>query len=117
MNNEQWSDLKEKIRTKGIEISEKTEDATSFDDLGNKIPAKKEVLEFSTEMGKIKIERTSRPKILDKKAHYHKGTGGQAKLEYVLSPDEISHKVEVFRRDEDLDEWRPLDIPTERLSF
>lgn len=117
MNDEQWGDLKEKIRAKSIEITEKSEDATTFDDLENKIPGKKEILEFETEMGKIKIERTSRPKILDKKAHYHKGTGGQAKLEYILSPDETSHKVEVFKWDEDLGEWSPLDIPTERLSF
>lgn len=117
MNDDQWEDLKENIRGKGIEINEKTEDAATFDDLENKIPGKKEILEFKTEIGKIKIERTSRPKILDKKAHYHKGAGGQAKLEYVLSPDEMSHKVDAFKWDEDLSEWSPLNIPTERLSF
>lgn len=117
MNDEKWEDLKEKISTKGIELHEKTEDATTFDDLENKIPGKKEILEFSTEIGKIKIERTSRPKILDKKAHYHKGTGGQAKLEYVLSKDELSHKIDIFRWDEDMSKWSPLDLPTERLSF
>lgn len=115
MNDEKWHDLKGTIKEKAREYKEYIEDASREDDLGHKVPTKKEVLEFEVELGEFKVERTTRPVILDKKTHYHKGAGG-ADVEFVLSEDEFTHKVEIFKKDE-YGEWQPLDIPTERLSF
>lgn len=115
MNDEKWSELKGTIKEKASDFIEKVEDASSEDDMGNKIPAKKEILEFRVDLGNIKIERVTRPVILEKKAHYHKGSGG-AKVEYVLSEDEFTHKLEIFKENE-IGEWEKLDLPTERLSF
>lgn len=116
MNDEKWSELKDSIREKSTDFSEKVEDASTEDDLGNKVKAKKEIVEFKVELGRIRIERTTRPTILEKKTHYHKGSGG-AKVEYILSDSEVTHKIEIFKEDETSGNWQPLDVPTERLSF
>lgn len=115
MNDEKWSELKGTIKEKAKNYEESFFDATTEDDMGNKIPAKKEILEFEVELGKIKVERLTRPVILEKKSHYHKGSGG-AKIEYVLSEDEFTHKIEIHKEN-GIGEWEKLDLPTERLSF
>lgn len=115
MNDEKWLDFKATIKEKALEYKEYQEDVSTEDDLGQRVPTKKEVLEFEVPIGEIKIERTTRPIILDKKSHYHKGAGG-ATVEYVLSENEFTHKIEVFKKDI-VGNWEALDIPTERLSF
>lgn len=115
MNDEKWIDLKGTIKEKAIEFKEYKEDISREDDLGHRVPTTKEALEFEVEAGTFKLERTTRPVILDKKTHYHKGAGG-ADIEYVLSNDEFTHKISVYKKD-DYGDWQLVDIPTERLSF
>lgn len=118
MNDERWENLKETLRDKFSDLAEKTEDATTEDDLGNKIEGKKEILEFtSPDLGALRIERLTRPMIIDKKSHYHRTAGGGAQIEYILDPEEKTHKISVFKKDEFSEDWQPMDLPTERLSF
>lgn len=116
MNDEKWADLKEKIETRFGSFDDGVEELFLEDDLGHKIPQTVESLEFNSEMGRLRIERTSHPKILERKAHYTKGAGG-ADLEYVTSEDEMTHKVAVYKKDDVTGQWNPLDLPAERLSF
>jgi hypothetical protein len=116
MTDDKWIDLKIKLKEKFGEVVETTLDDSGEDDMGHKIPAKIETLEFDSPLGHLKIARTTRPKIIDKKTHYHKGAGG-AQVEYILSEDEFSHKIEVTKLDETTGEWKPLDLPTESFSF
>lgn len=115
MNDDRWFDLKEKLNSRFGEISEEITTEEREDDVGHKIQIKTEKLEFDSPLGHLKIERVSRPKIVDKIAHYHKGAGA-AKVELVLSPDEMSRKIYVYKKDE-VGDWQPLDLPTERLTF
>lgn len=115
MNDERWFELKEKLKEKFSDIKESAENTSHEDDVGNKIPEKKESLEFKSPLGELRIERVTHPKIIDKKAHYHKGSGG-AKVEYVLSNEEVTHKMTIYKKD-DFGEWRPLEIPTENFGF
>jgi hypothetical protein len=117
MNDERWQDLKDKIEMRFGGFDYEVEELPIEDDLGHQIPQKVESLMFkSDEMGELKIERSSHPKIIDRKAHYHKGAGG-ADVEYVASEDEFTYKVAVFKKDDFTGEWKPLDLPAERLSF
>jgi len=116
MNDERWQDLKDKIENKFGEFDQDTEDVFIEDDLGHKIPQKIETLEFNSDLGRLRIERVSHPKILDRKAHYTKGAGG-ADVEYVTSEDEFTYKINVYKKDEVTGDWATLDLPAERLSF
>ena len=115
MNDEKWTDLKERLKNQFGDVKVTTEDTSREDDVGNIIPEKTEMLEFESPLGLLKIVRVSHPKILDKKSHYHKGSGG-AKIEYILSDSEMTHKTNFLRRD-DYGEWRPLEIDTDKLVF
>lgn len=114
MNDERWEDLKEKLRERfgNLHIENHTE--SREDDVGHNITSETETLEFKSELGHLKIERVVRPKVLDKKAHYHHA--GVAKVEYVVSDTEKSYKINVYKKNE-VGEWQPLDLPAERLSF
>lgn len=116
MNDDKWLELKIKLKDKFGEIKESTRDESSEDDMGNTIPTKVEEVEFDSPLGHLRIARTTRPKVLDKKTHYHKGAGG-AQVEYVLSEDEFSHKLEVFKKDEVTGDWQPFEVPADKLSF
>ena len=115
MNDERWGDLKEKLRNRFGQLKEDRHTEEHEDDVGHVSTTVFEALEFDSELGHLKIERVSRPKILDTKAHYHKGAGA-AKVEYVVSDTEMSYKINVYKKD-DAGGWQPLDLPTERLSF
>ncbi len=115
MNDERWQDLKDKIENRFGKFESHVSNNVLEDDIGNKLPQKIEALEFDSPLGSLKIERTSHPKILDRKAHYHKGAGG-ADVEFVVSEDEFSYKVTVFKKDE-FGNWQTLDLPPEKFSF
>lgn len=116
MNDERWQELKDKVdqRFGGFEL-ETSEDYLE-DDLGQKIPQKTESMVFESPLGKIRINRTAHPKIIDRKSHYHKGAGG-SDIEYVVSEDEMSYKIVVFKKDEVTGDWEPFDLPPEKMSF
>lgn len=116
MNDEKWQDLKEKIDNRFGGFEEDTEELFLEDDLGHKIPQVIETLEFKSDMGELKIERISHPKIVDRIAHYHKGAGG-ADVEYVASEDEFTYKINVYKKDDITGDWQTLDLPAERLNF
>lgn len=118
MNDEKWGNLKETLVEKFPDLKETKEDASSEDDLGNKIEGVKEILEFmSPDLGELRIERLTRPRIIDKKSHYSRTAMGKAQVEYVLDPEEKTHKITVYKKDEFSNDWQPMELPTERLSF
>jgi hypothetical protein len=116
MTDEKWIDLKVKLKEKFGDVVESTRDDTGEDDMGHRIPAKIETLEFDSPLGHLRISRTTRPKIIDKKTYYHKGAGG-AQVEYILSEDEYSHKIDVSKLDDITGEYKPLELPPETFSF
>lgn len=115
MNDEKWQDLKDKIENRFGKFESHIKSDILEDDIGNKISQKIESLEFDSPLGNLKIERTVHPKIIDRKAHYHK-SGGGADMEFVVSEDEFSYKVSVFKKD-DFGNWQPLDLPPEKFSL
>lgn len=89
MNDEKWVDLIERIENK-LDIEERNEEEGP----GN---ARIETVIFSGPMGRMLLERTSRPLVLDRKTHYTKRAGTVAKEEFIYSETEKSHRVTLYR--------------------
>lgn len=117
MNDEKWEDLIYKIEQKfGVEERGKEEDILE-DDLGNVVQGEKEIIIFTNDLGKIKLERIKRPLIVDKKMHYHKGAGGTASVEFIVSDTEFTKTIKAYVFDESIDDWKQLDLPQENFKF
>jgi hypothetical protein len=116
MTDEKWIDLKVKLKEKFGGYEESITDEGGEDDMGHQIPAKVETLEFDSPLGHLRIARTTKPKILDKKTYYHKGAGG-AQVEYILSNDEFTYRITVTKLDEVTGEWAALDLPADSFSL
>jgi len=69
-----------------------------------------ETVVFDGASGRMKLERTVKPVVLDEKATYSKRIGGGVSFDYVLSEDEYVDTVKLYRWDRISHEWRPLDM-------
>ena len=116
MNDEKWQDLKDKVENRFGRFDEETREVSLEDDRGKQIPQRIETLEFTSDLGPLKIERISHPKIIDRIAHYHKGAGS-ADVELVTSEDEFTYKINVYKKNEVSGAWETFDLPAERLNF
>ena len=90
MQDEKWKDVTGMIKDK-FEIIEEGEEP--IEDIPR---AKIEYLIFEGPLGKMKVERETKPVVLDKKTNYSKRMGDTASVEYVYSDDEYSHKFRAY---------------------
>lgn len=114
MTDEKWLDLLENLSQK-FDITKENEEVISKDDIGNEIISQIERVLFEGPLGNMKIERTTRPVILDKKVHYSHTAGTKGLVEYILSPDEKSQKVVIYK--ENNHDWEEIKINTEGFTF
>jgi len=101
MTKDKWLDLKDKIKDKfGIEDQrvEKLEEGEG----------KREIVEFSGPLGKMKIECIIRPKVLEKKVHYTHRQGSTAEVEYITSASEKTYKIGIYRWDTAGQDWEEI---------
>ncbi len=103
MNDERWEELIYKISMKAdpMERSMETQDdgLTTVD-----------TVLFDVGMGKMKLQRVSKPIVIDKKMHYSKRIGGDVQQEYIYSETEKSHKVTLHRWSEEESAWQEIDF-------
>ena len=64
-----------------------------------------EYIEFKGPLGKMRLEYITKPVVIDKKTTYSKRIGSETKVDYIYSPDEKSHKLVVYKWDENDEEW------------
>lgn len=117
MQDEQWGDLIDNLEIKFGKLDRKTKTTVTTDDVGHEIKNDEEWVEFETPLGKMKIVRTVRPMIIDKKFHYTHTGGGKGKVEYVMSDTEKSHKVTLYRWNTLDNDWNEVKTPTGELRF
>ena len=65
---------------------------------------------FDGASGRIKLERTVKPLVLDTKTTYSKRIGGEVTTEYVLSDDEFVDTVRFYRWNRLAREWEQIDM-------
>jgi hypothetical protein len=112
MIDEKWQDLIENIRDK-FGIEKETTEPILIKSGGEEVEAgKKEIIEFRGASGKMKLERTVKPVVLEKKLLYHKRKDG-AQAEYVFSKDEFTYHVDGYIWDETLSGWQKIETPME----
>ncbi len=117
MTDDRWQDLKDSIKEKFGILEEGSEPDIMADDVGNEIKGVREFVVFNGPGGKMKVERTKRPMIIEKKQHYHKTQAGKALTEYVVSDTETTQKTEVFTWDDLAGEWKEIDTRGDSISF
>jgi hypothetical protein len=69
-----------------------------------------ETVVFDGASGRMKLERTLKPVVLDKKASYSKRIGGEVDIEYVYSEDEFVDTVKLFKWDRLSGQWKQVEL-------
>jgi hypothetical protein len=66
-------------------------------------------IEFTSPMGRIRLEFITKPVILDKKTSYSKRIGSETQVDYIYSQDELSHQLAVYKWNENDSDWEEID--------
>lgn len=102
MTDDKWEALVEQVRRK-FKISQHT---TSEPDLRDK--AVRELIVFEGPTGPMKLERVTRPLVIEKKPIYSGRAGAGVMYEYVLDPVEKTHRESLFRWENN--GWTEMDL-------
>jgi len=73
---------------------------------GEKIMGQREIVEFESPLGRIKLEKNSRPKVIDKKVLHTKRIGGRVAVDFVYSDEEKVEELKIYRLKND--EWAEI---------
>lgn len=114
MTDEKWLDMIDNLKQK-FEVERELSEQITTDDVGTQIINKIDRVTFENDLGEFKVERITRPAILDKKVHYSHSSGSKGLVEYILSPDETTSKIVIYKKDGN--DWHELDVPAERMNF
>jgi hypothetical protein len=68
-----------------------------------------ETVVWTGPQGKMKLARTTRPLVVDKKTHFSNRAGGSTHVEYVFSKTETTSRVRLFRWIEATNDWEEVD--------
>lgn len=109
MNPNKWQEIVFKIEEKfGID-SRRTEDfIVAEQHSGEKIIGQKEIIEFKGPLGKIRLEKISQPKVIDKKVLSSKRIGGRAAVDYVYSDEDKSEFIKIYKWDDSISQWTEI---------
>lgn len=69
-----------------------------------------ETVVFDGAGGRMKLERSVRPVVLDRRAHFSKRVGSAATVEYIYSDTETADTVRLFAWDRAAGDWRELEL-------
>lgn len=103
MHQRKWEDLLDKVEKMFGFIEHTTEE----------YPERRMTVEtavFDGASGRVKLERTVKPVVLDRKTTYSKRVGSGVTTEYILSDDEYVDTVRFFKWDRLAREWKQIDM-------
>lgn len=103
MTNVRWAEILSLIQDTFEVLNHKTE---VFTDREGKI----EIIEFIGPMGKMRLERTDQPLVIDKKVIGSKRIGSEQKVEYIYSDTERVHKFRAMKWDEAEGKWVEMEM-------
>lgn len=98
MQDEKWQDIIGRVQDDFEVLEHETKEL----DLG---PGSAEYIIFNCPLGKMKLERTTRPLVLDKKGLGSRRIGSQTKIEYIYSDTEETHTFKAYKWDEGQEDW------------
>lgn len=77
---------------------------------GQKIMGKKEIIEFESPQGLMRLEFVIEPKIIGKKVLSSRRIGSRVKEEYIYSQDEYIYKLKSYKFDPETNEWQEIEF-------
>lgn len=110
MKQEKWQEIKDKIKDQ-FKIEDEATEPIELNvglDQQQKI-GEKEIIVFTSPIGKVKLEFSKKPVVLDKKENYSKRGGTSSRTKYILSTDEFVTRMEAFRWNEAQNDWEQID--------
>jgi len=116
MNPEHWEDIIGKIKDKFSDATHAKEDfVVEENNLGEKIMGKKEMIEFTSPVGRIRLEKIRKPAVLGKHVLYSNRIGSETKVDRVYSDEDMVEHINIYRLNETENVWIKLD--EHNLSF
>ncbi len=99
MNDDKWQDILLKVKEKFT-----IEEQTTAEDLEIE-RSKIETVIFSSPIGRIKMVRTTTPRVLDKKTVYSRRAGSDMAVQYDYSDTEFVQNLKIFKWDDLQEDW------------
>jgi len=112
MTDEKWQDIIAKVKDNFEVIDHRTEDLP--EEIG---PGSIEIVEFKGPLGRMKLERTTKPLVLDKKTIGSRRIGSDTRVEYIYSDTEKVHKFKAYRYDNANDNWVEMEMNRGEMAF
>ena len=97
MTEEKWEETISKIKDK-FNVSEHGQEEVDMN-------GKASYIIFDSPLGKLKLSRIVKPKVLDKKTTYSDRIGSSVKVDYVFSDTEFIDMIKVYKWDEENQDW------------
>ncbi len=111
MDNEKWERLIFLIEERCKITARKSEEfEVAKTASGQPIMGQREFIEFESPLGKMKLEKNTRPKVIDKKVLHTKRIGGRVAVDYIYSPEESISEIKVYQWDKQNNFWREVDL-------
>jgi hypothetical protein len=102
MNEQRWEEVLRRLdKTFGNLEFDETEDEETH--------AVAESVVWVSPQGKMRLVRTTKPLVVDKKLHYSNRAGGGSHVEYVYSKTESTSRIRLFRWSDPLNDWEEID--------
>lgn len=98
MTEEKWQDIIGQIKDEFKVLEQRTEALENM-------PGQVEYIIFEGPVGKMKLEFTTKPLVLDKKGLGSRRIGSRTKVEYIYSDTEKVHTFKAYKWDEARNEW------------
>ena len=102
MTEEKWKEIIGKIKD-GFEVFE--HETKKFEDM----PGQVEYIIFNGPIGKMKLEFTSKPLVIDKKGLGSKRIGSKTTVEYIYSDTEKVNTLKAYKWDDGQDDWMEIE--------
>ncbi len=112
MTEERWQEIIAHVKDNFDLLDHRTKDLSA--DLG---PGQVETLEFQGPLGRMKLEWTTQPLIIDKKTIGSRRIGSDVTVEYKYSDTEKVHKFKAFRFDQGDEVWVELALDKGNMIF
>ncbi len=113
MNPNKWEQLVYLAEEKfGIDKKETNEEVVDVTHKGKKIKGEREILEFESPVGRVRMERLIKPKVIDKNIKRSKRAGAKASVDLVYSDTETVSEMNLYKQNDEgeWDEIKPQDL-------
>ena len=109
MHRDKWIDTIGLIKDRFDVVNENdTKEEIGEDVDGKTVFERIEYIEFNGPLGKMKLELSTRPIVVEKKTNYSRRFGSDTDVKYVFSNSENTSRFSAYKFDENTEEWEEI---------